>query len=363
MTWQEQLQNSLRTIEELSQVIPLTSEEQVRMKKVLDSSPMLVTPYYLSLIDFSDENDPIRKIALPSFAETDLSGSYDTSGESDNTVITGIQHKYAETALMLSTSSCAMYCRHCFRKRLVGIHDNDSVQDLDAVQTYLLAHPEINNVLVSGGDALLNSNKRLSQILDVLSEIEHLDFIRIATRVPVTLPQRITEDDDLLDILNMINKKKQLFMVTQFDHPREITPESAAAVKTVLGLGIPVRNQTVLLKGINDDPDVLGALLSTLVSIGAEPYYVFQCRPVSGVKSSFQVPLQKGVEIIEVARGMQSGVSKAFRYCLSHVTGKIEILGKLENDEMLFKYHEAKDRNDLGSVFVQKVSKDQAWLD
>lgn len=363
MTWQEQLQNSIRTIEDLSRIIPLTDEEQARMEQILDNSPMLVTPYYLSLIDFSDENDPIRKIALPSFTEADLSGSYDTSGESDNTVVTGMQHKYAETALMLSTSLCAMYCRHCFRKRLVGLHDNDSVQDMGKVRSYLLKHPEIKNVLISGGDALMNSNERLAEMLDALVDIEHLDFVRIATRIPVSLPQRITEDIELLEMLKSYNQRKQLFMVTQFDHSHEITPESTAAVKAILDLGIPVRNQTVLLKGVNDDPQVLGDLLSALVAMGAEPYYIFQCRPVSGVKSGFQVPLRKGVEVVEAARGMQSGISKAFRYCMSHVSGKIEILGSLDNGEMIFKYHEAKDRSQLGKLFTRKIAEDQAWLD
>lgn len=363
MTWQEQLQNSLRTIEDLSQVIPLSEEDRAHMEEILNCSPMLVTPYYLSLIDLSDESDPIRKIALPSLTEADLSGSYDTSGEGDNTVVTGMQHKYAETALMLSTSLCAMYCRHCFRKRLVGLHDKDSVQDMEEVRAYLLAHPEIKNVLVSGGDALMNSNERLAEILDVLVDIDHLDFIRLATRIPVSLPQRITEDAELLALLDSYNQRKQLFMVTQFDHVNEITPESTAAVKAVLDLGIPVRNQTVLLKGVNDDPKVLGELLSALPAIGAEPYYVFQCRPVSGVKSGFQVPLRRGVEIVEEARGMQSGISKAFRYCMSHVSGKIEILGNLENGEMMFKYHEAKDRSQLGKLFTRSIAEDQAWLD
>ena len=362
MTWHEQIQNSIHSIDDFLQVVSLSPEERVRMESILDSAPMLVTPYYLSLIDFSDENDPIAKIALPSFGEADRSGSYDTSGEGDNTVVTGLQHKYEETALMLSTSRCAMYCRHCFRKRLVGIHDKDSVQNMEEVRAYILAHPEIKNVLVSGGDALMNSNEDLRHILDALIDIKHLDFIRLATRTPVTLPQRITEDGELIEMLASYNERKQLFVVTQFDHPREITPESTAAVKAILGLGIPVRNQTVLLKGINDDPQVLGALLSALPSIGVEPYYVFQCRPVSGVKSSFQVPLRKGVEIIEEARGMQNGIAKSFRYCMSHVSGKIEIVGNLDGGKMLFKYYEAKDRSQLGQLFIEDIAQDQAWL-
>lgn len=363
MKWKKELQNSIRTLEQLQEIAAIDEQDYERIAAVLERSPMLVTPYYLSLIDFSDENDPIRKIALPSLAEDDLSGSYDTSGEADNTVVKGLQHKYAETALLLTTNLCATYCRHCFRKRLVGLHDEDCIQDLDAVKQYLMTHPEIRNALVSGGDALLNSNEHLADILEVLVEVPHLDFIRLATRVPVTFPQRINEDQELLDILAQYNKKKKIYVVTQFDHPREITPEAAASVKAFLDLGIPVRNQTVLLRGVNDDPEVLGALLRKLLSVGVEPYYIFQCRPVSGVKSLFQVPLRRGYEIVEQAKALQTGFGKSFRYCMSHVSGKIEIVASFDDGRMLFKYHEAKNRSQLGSLFFEDINDDQAWLD
>ncbi len=357
------MRECVRTLEDLQTYITFDEGEQEKIAEILDHAPMAVPPYYLSLIDFDDPDDPIRKLAIPSLREADPSGSLDTSGEADNTVVVGLQHKYRETAMMLSTNECAMYCRHCFRKRLVGLPDEGIAHDLDAVRSYLMDHPEITNVLVSGGDALLNSNARIEAILSMLTDIPHLDFIRIATRVPVTLPSRITTDDDLLGILARYREKKQLFMVTQFDHPREITSEAAAAVRAVLDRGIPVRNQTVLLRGINDDPAVLGSLLQKLTSIGAEPYYVFQCRPVTGVKSQFQVPLKEGCRIIEGAKAIQNGIGKSFRYCMSHVTGKIEILGELSDGSMAFKYHEAKDRENLGRVFTREVADDQAWFE
>lgn len=363
MTWQKEMRECTRTLDDLLKVIPYDEGEQALIADILERSPMAVPQYYMSLIDFDDEDDPIRKLALPSLKEADLSGSLDTSGEADNTVVNGLQHKYRETVMMLSTNECAMYCRHCFRKRLVGLPDDGIARDLDSVRDYVASHPEITNVLVSGGDALLNSNARIEGILDRLTSIPHLDFIRIATRVPVTLPSRITTDDELLTILAKCRERKQLYMVTQFDHPREITPEATAAVRAVLGLGIPVRNQTVLLKGVNDDPKVLGELLQKLSSVGAEPYYVFQCRPVTGVKNQFQVPLREGVRIVEGAKALQNGVAKSFRYCMSHVTGKIEILGSLPNGEMVFKYHEAKDRSNLGKLFTREVADDQAWFD
>lgn len=363
MSWRNEMRECVRTLDGLEAYVTYTDDERAYVAEILDRAPMAVPPYYLSLIDFSDPEDPIRKLAIPSLLEADQSGSLDTSGEADNTVVTGLQHKYRETAMMLSTNECAMYCRHCFRKRLVGLPDDGIARDLDAVASYLREHEEITNVLVSGGDALLNSNERIEAILDMLTDIPHLDFIRIATRVPVTLPSRLTSDDELLDILARYRAKKQLFMVTQFDHPREITPEATAAVRAVLDRGIPVRNQTVLLRGINDDPSVLGSLLQKLTSIGAEPYYVFQCRPVTGVKSQFQVPLKEGCRIIEQAKAIQNGIGKSFRYCMSHVTGKIEILGEMPDGSMVFKYHEAKDRDDLGRVFTREVADDQAWFD
>ena len=363
MKWKNEMRECVRTLEDLEEFVCYDDSERARVAEILERAPMAVPRYYLSLIDFDDPEDPIRKLAIPSLLEADPSGSLDTSGEADNTVVNGLQHKYRETAMMLSTNECAMYCRHCFRKRLVGLPDEGIARDLEAIGAYLSEHDEITNVLVSGGDALLNSNERIAAILDTLTAIPHLDFIRIATRVPVTLPSRITSDGALLDILGRAREKKQLFMVTQFDHPREVTPEAAASVRAVLDLGIPVRNQTVLLRGVNDDPEVLGSLLQKLTSIGAEPYYVFQCRPVTGVKNQFQVPLKEGCRIVEGAKAMQNGIGKSFRYCMSHVTGKIEILGELGDGSMVFKYHEAKDRRNLGRVFAREVADDQAWFE
>ena len=363
MPWKKELQHSLATIEELEKIIELSENDVSQMEQILERFPMLVTPHYLNRIDFSREDDPVKKIALPCLEESDLSGSFDTSGEHDNTVIQGLQHKYHETALLLSTSLCATYCRHCFRKRLVGIHDDDSLKDLEAARAYISAHSEIKNVLISGGDALMNPNKRLRDILEILVNIDHLDYLRIASRTPVTLPSRITEDTELLDMLEYYGKKKKIYVITQFNHANELAPESQAAIEAFLTRGIPVRNQAVLLRGVNDTPEDLSNLLSGLISCGAEPYYVFQCRPVSGVKTHFQVPLREGFEIVEAAKGMQSGLSKAFRYCMSHVEGKLEILGVAENKEMLFKYHEAKDRSKLGTIFSKNISSTQAWLD
>ncbi|MEA5020323.1 MAG: KamA family radical SAM protein [Gordonibacter sp.] len=363
MDWKTELRCRVTTVDELDVVMPMDAQTRASVASVLEQRPFSINPYYLNLIDFSQEQDPIRKIAVPSFEELDIAGDLDTSGEAGNTVVRGLQHKYAQTALMLSTSECAMYCRHCFRRRLVGRTEDEVVSDLEVVYNYLMAHREIVNVLVSGGDALMNSNERLDEILGMLIEIDHLNFIRIATRMPVVLPSRVSGDSELLDMLAGYAARKQLIVVTQFDHPREVTPDAADAVKALRQAGIPVLNQTVLLRGVNDDVETLSRLLRNLTTVGAIPYYVFQCRPVSGVKQRFQVPFERGIEVVEGAKALQAGPAKALRYCLSHVTGKIEIVGKLEDGKMLFKYHEAKDATDLGRLFSLEMTEGQAWLD
>ena len=354
---------NITTARELRDYLHLTPDDEAKMEAILEHYPMSIPSYYLSLINFDDPNDPIKKMCIPSIQETDLSGAFDTSGEAENTVIEGMQHKYKQTAMILSTNHCAMYCRHCFRKRLVGLSDGEVLKHLDEMRDYISQHKEITNVLVSGGDSFMNSNATLRRYLETLTSIEHLTFIRFGTRVPVVLPQRITQDEELQEILRSFALKKQIHIVTQFNHPNELTKEATDAVKCLTRLGIPVRNQSVLLRGVNDVPEVLASLLNGLVANGVAPYYLFQCRPVTGVKSQFQVPLEEGLQIVEETKKQLSGFGKAFRYAMSHVTGKVEILGKTSGGEMVFKYHQAKDLEDCGRLFTVKLREGQCWLD
>lgn len=363
MSWAETLKTNLTTAEELQELLHLNEEDYTRLKNILEMFPMSVTRYYLSLIDWSNENDPIRRMCIPSIREIDLDGSFDTSGEANNTIIEGLQHKYKSSAMILSTNRCAMYCRHCFRKRLVGLSDEEiAARYFDQIMDYIDDHKEINNALISGGDAFLNSNALLKRYLERLLHIEHLDFIRFGTRTPVVFPMRITEDSELLGLLHHYSSKKQIYVITHFNHPNEITPQSRAAVQALINAGIPVRNQTVFLKGVNDDPETLGNLLRKLTSIAVLPYYIFQCRPVSGVKNQFQIPLKLGYQIVEQAKNMQNGLGKNIRFVLSHETGKIEILGEMPDGSMLFKFHQAKDSADEGRIFLQNIEEGQCWL-
>jgi len=362
LKWKELLLEGYTTGSDVADFLGLTSKEAHNLDLIAERYPMYVNPYYLSLIDPSDPNDPIRRQCIPSYMEMSTDGNTDTSGEMDNTVLQGVQHKYRETALILSTNNCAMYCRHCFRKRIVGIEENETADRIQEAAGYITAHPEIRNVLISGGDAFMNSNDTIRDYLASLTDISHLDLIRFGTRTPVTFPQRITTDMELLDILEHYSSRKQLYIVTQFNHPRELTTESLKALSLIKKRGISIKNQTVLLKGVNDSPVVLSDLLRGLTAAGVIPYYIFQCRPVKGAKNQFQVPLESGYDIVEEAKSLQSGMGKCFRYVMSHTTGKIEILGKPHGNEMLFKYHQAKNEQDAARLFTQKLLPDQCWL-
>ncbi len=362
MYWRNELKSNITTIDELQNYMDLNSKEKRLLKKVVKRHPMSITKQYLSLIDFENPEDPLRKMIIPSVNELDLTGSYDTSGEKINTKFIGFQHKYRQTVLILSTHHCASYCRFCFRKRLVGVSKDEIFNNINKAVSYIKKHPEVNNILISGGDPLILSTKVIARFLDKLSVIPHIDFIRFGTKVPVFLPQRIYDSVELLSVLEHYNKIKQIYFVTQVDHPREITPELEKVVGKLLRSGVIINNQTVLLKGVNDEADVIAELQNKLVSIGINPYYVFQCRPVKRVKSNFQLPIVKGYKIVEDAKKLLNGHSKRFRYVMSHKTGKIEILGPF-GDEMLFKYHQAKDSRNAGKIFKRKLSVTAGWLD
>lgn len=360
--WQDIMSACYINGDDLKQALGLSQKEQEEMNRISDHYPVFINDYYLSLINTEDPNDPIRKMSVPSGWELSEEGHTDTSGEASNTVLPGMQHKYDQTALILSTNQCAMYCRHCFRKRFVGLSDDEIAQHLGEMRDYVVAHPEISNVLISGGDAFMNSNQRIREYLDTFIDLEQLDFIRFGTRVPVVLPQRISMDGELQEILKEYASKKQIYVVTQFNHPREVTEEAVEAIQILLSSGIVVKNQTVLLKEINDDPSVLSDLFRKLTTCGVVPYYVFQCRPVRGVLNHFQVPLKKGVRIVEDAKKMQNGQGKCVRYVMSHSTGKIEILGETDNQSVIFKYHQAKNSDHIGKIFMQNIEDEQAWL-
>lgn len=363
LKWQDELNNNVTTLEELKEYIDLDPAEERELQKIIDEHPMSIPRYYLSLIDPDDPNDPIRKMAVPTVEELNLEGSFDTSGERKNTKLPGLQHKYANTVLLLSSNVCAMYCRHCFRKRMVGLSNDEIMGRFQEAYEYIAEHTEVNNVLISGGDSLILPTHVLGYFLAELSKLEHLDYIRFGSRMAVTFPDRILKDPELLELFRAFSKKhRRLYLHTQFNHPREITPQTVEAVNRVIKSGVVVNNQTVLLRDVNDDPEVLADLQRNLVRIGVNPYYVFQCRPVKRVKNHFQVPLAEGYRIVARARGMLDGLSKRFRYAMSHESGKIEILG-IMGKEMFFKHQQARDLKDASRFFKRKLCEEAGWLD
>ena len=363
MSWQEELSKGIRTAEQLAEYMGWDQEKLEACRQIAERYPMMITPYYLSLVNKDDPDDPIARMCIPSADEFVPGGSFDTSGEASNTKLEGLQHKYRRTVLLLSTNQCAMYCRHCFRKRLVGLSNEELNKRVDEVVEYVGSHPEINNVLISGGDSLLNPNHIIERYLRELSAIDHLDFIRFGSRLPVTLPERIYGDGELLDMLDEYSDIKTIYVVTQFNHPRELTSEALLAVRALLDRGVQVRNQTVLLRGVNDSPEVLGELFAGLTRAGITPYYIFQCRPVTGVQNRFQVPLLDGIRIVDGAKGLQNGFGKGVRYAMSHPRGKIEIIGTLPDGQTIFKFHQNKYPEDASRIFTCALTHDSRWLD
>ena len=356
------MQTEICTVEQLKDFINLSRKEEKKLKQITHRHPMRVTPYYMSLIDWNNPDDPIKKMAIPSIEELNLEGSYDTSGEAENTKMTGLQYKYQETALILATNKCAMYCRHCFRKRLVGLETKEIIGRFEDAANYIKKHETINNVLISGGDPFVLKNQVIEQILSILFALPQIQFLRFGSRAPVTFPSRF-EDNKLLRILSRYSKpNRRIYVVTQFNHPNEITEQSIKAVDNLIKCGVLLNNQTVLLKGVNDNSMTLADLQNKLVGIGVNPYYIFQCRPVKRVKNHFQVPLCRGIEIIEKAKTHLNGHSKRFRFIMSHKTGKIEILGIFDG-EIYFKYHQAKNRKKLNKIFKHPINKNASWLD
>lgn len=302
--WKWQVRNRIETLEELKKYVNLTAEEEEGIIKSLQTLRMAITPYYLSLIDPDNPHCPVRKQAIPSAAETYISPSdlLDPLSEDEDSPVPGLTHRYPDRVLFLITDMCSMYCRHCTRRRFAGQKDAAAPKDnIDKAIEYIAKTPQIRDVLLSGGDALLVSDKTLEDIIRRLREIPHVEIIRIGSRVPVVLPQRITED-----LVNMLKKYHPIWLNTHFNHPNEITEESARACAMLANAGVPLGNQSVLLRGINDCAHVMKDLVHKLVMIRVRPYYIYQCDLSQGL-SHFRTPVSKGIEIIESLRGHTSG--------------------------------------------------------
>lgn len=302
--WKWQVKNRIETFEQLKKYIPLNADEEKGVKESLSTLRMAITPYYLSLINPDDPHCPVRKQAVPSGLETHRSVAdlLDPLHEDEDSPVPGLTHRYPDRVLFLITDMCSMYCRHCTRRRFAGQTDNESPSErIQKGIDYIARTPEVRDVLLSGGDALMVSDKMLESIIQRLRAIPHVEIIRIGTRTPVVCPQRITDD-----LVNMLKKYHPIWLNTHFNHPNEITPESTAACERMANAGIPLGNQSVLLRGINDCVHVMKKLVHGLVKIRVRPYYIYQCDLSMGLEH-FRTPVSKGIEIIENLRGHTSG--------------------------------------------------------
>jgi len=308
--WKWQMRSRIMSPESLLKVMPglaARGPEWVEgMKSAAQAYRMAITPYYLSLIRPDDPDDPIALQAIPSGREM-VTGSWekdDPLEEEADAHVTGLTHRYPDRALMVTTNLCAMYCRHCTRKREWRIPEGHATKArIDQMIQYIRSHEEIRDVIVSGGDPLILPIAKLSEVLQALRAIPHVEIIRIGTRVPVVMPMRVT--DELLEVLD---RAAPVWLNTQFNHPREITEESAAACEKIVRAGIPVGNQTVLLRGVNDCPTVMTDLCRGLLKIRVRPYYLYQCDPVKSV-GHFRTSVGEGVRIVESMRGHTSGLA------------------------------------------------------
>lgn len=302
--WHWQIKNRITRLEELKKIIQLSPEEEEGIKLSKGRLAMAITPYWASLLDSDKPYCPIRRQCVPVINESYISPNdmLDPCGEDEDSPVPGLVHRYPDRVLLIATEQCALYCRHCTRRRIVGDKDHSiGIENLQKAYDYIRANKKIRDVLISGGDPLMFEDEVIDDILKNISAITHVEFLRLGTRVPVTLPQRITED-----LIKVLKKYSHIWMSIHFNHAKEITKRVKKACDMLSDSGIPLGSQTVLLKGINERPFVMKKLMHELLQIRVRPYYIYQCDPVRGT-SHFRTAISCGINIIEKLRGHTSG--------------------------------------------------------
>lgn len=302
--WRWHIKNRITKLDELKSIIQLTQEEEDGIKFSRGRLAMAITPYWASLIDPEKPYCPIRRQCVPLINESHISPNdmIDPCGEDEDSPVPGLVHRYPDRVLLIVTEQCALYCRHCTRRRIVGDKDHSiGSENLQKAYDYIKSNKKIRDVLISGGDPLMFEDEVLDGILKNISAITHVEFLRIGTRIPVTLPQRITED-----LIKVLKKYSPIWMSIHFNHAKEITKRVKRVCDMLADSGIPLGSQTVLLKGINDRPFVMKKLMHELLKIRVRPYYIYQCDPVRGT-SHLRTTISNGINIMEKLRGHTSG--------------------------------------------------------
>ena len=303
-SWSWQLRNRVTTLAQLEEHLVLAEEERAGVLLSGNKLALAVTPHFFNLIHPTDPDCPIRRQVIPRIEETwdHQEEMADPCGEDSHMPVPGLVHRYPDRVLFLVTDRCASYCRYCTRSRVVsGAGEQELHTEFEAAYRYLESHPEIRDVLLSGGDALLLSDNRLEAMLKRLRSIPHIEFIRIGSRVPIVLPQRITPE-----LCRMLARYHPLWMSVPRNHPRELTSQVKAALERLADHGVPLGNQSVLLRGVNDDPVVYKTLVQKLLRCRVRPYYLYQCDLIKG-SSHLRTSVAKGIEIIEQLRGHTTG--------------------------------------------------------
>lgn len=304
--WKWQTAHRITNADQLKTYMDLTADEEQTIKNVLGKFRMAITPYYLSLIDPLNPNCPIRKQAIPLVNEMVMGKNdlLDPLAEDHDSPVPGLTHRYPDRVLLLLTDMCSMYCRHCTRRRFAGQKDDDmKLSNIDLAIEYIKNHPRVNDVVLSGGDAFMVSDERIEYVLQKLREIDHVQVIRFGTRTPVVMPQRITPK-----LVGILQKYHPVWVNTHFNHPDEITSESKQAIDRLANAGIPIGNQSVLLRGVNDCVSTMRQLVKKLIAIRVRPYYIYQCDLSTGIEH-FRTTVSKGIEIMEGLRGHVSGLA------------------------------------------------------
>lgn len=340
--WSWQLKHRLTTVEQLERYMTLTPEEKAGCALANHKLALAITPYFFNLIDRSNPDCPVRKQVIPRIGETLISEGEtpDSLGEDAHSPVPGLVHRYPDRVLFLVTDRCASYCRYCTRSRLVSnAQEYNFHPEFEQGLRYIEAHSEVRDVLLSGGDPLLLSDKKLEHLLARLREIPHVEFIRIGSRIPVFLPQRITPQ-----LCEVLRKYGPVWMSLHVNHPRECTEDLRMACEQLAFAGVPLGNQSVLLKGVNDDADIMKALVHRLLRMRVRPYYLYQMDLITG-GAHFKVDVRKGIEIIQALRGFTTGYAVP-QYVIDAPGGggKVPInpdyVEKITDEEIVFRSYE-----------------------
>lgn len=352
----------VKYVRDIDKIANIPPHEREKLKRVAERYVFRANDYYLNLINWDDPNDPIKQLIIPREEELNDWGKLDASNEAAVTVAHGVQHKYPHTVLLLCNEVCGAYCRYCFRKRLFMDENDEVTNDVSEGLRYIAGNPNVTNVLLTGGDPLLMSTRRLTEIIEALRAIDHVKIIRIGSKMPAFDPWRLVNDKPLQELFRKHSTpRKRIYLMAHFDHPRELTDEAVDGIDCFIKCGVICVNQCPLIKGINDDPMVLADMYRQLSWMGCPPYYLFQGRPTAG-NEPYEVPIVQGWNIFREALRHGSGLARRARYAMSHETGKIEILA-VDEKHIYLRYHRAKDEANRGKFMVCKRNDEAYWMD